>query len=116
MYSVSLAVFDKANNYKVTRCLVFYDDKSKVEMNPKERTLVKQSSQSTNYTWVSVNSPTLNVVWTDKFINYRHKNNFWLASVGKVKDVESEYDDHVGKRTVDAIPNAHGKMIYICYK
>ena len=115
MYSVSVAVYDKAQNYKVTRCLVFYDDQSKVEIKANKRTLVQESTKLTNYTWVAVKDPILSVIWTDRFINYRHKQNHWLDGVEKLSDVESKYDDHEGKRTVDAIPNSHGNIIFSSY-
>ena len=109
MYSVIVVVYDKAGNFKSTRCLIFYDNQSKVDAKPNKRTIVTQTSKETNYTWVSVTEKTLNVAWEDLFINERHKNHSWLSVVASLPKVDNVYDDHFGKRDVMAIPNAHGK-------
>ncbi|VDI60122.1 Hypothetical predicted protein, partial [Mytilus galloprovincialis] len=108
LYSTTLIVYDKALNYKATRCVILYDNQSKVDIMAGKRTIVEQSSKDTNYTWISVSDKNLKVSWTDRFINFRHKQNHWLGSVGSLSDVVGEYDDHYGKRSVDEIPNAHG--------
>lgn len=113
LYSTTLIVYDKALNYKATRCVILYDNQSKVDIMAGKRTIVEQSSKDTNYTWISVSDKTLKVSWRDRFINFRHKQNHWLGNVGSLSDVVGEYDDNYGKRSVDEIPNAHGKISYI---
>ena len=68
---------------------------------------------STNHTWISVNDKILQVTWLDRFINKRHKEQSWLSKVEGLEHVKDEYDDHFGKRTKDAIPNAHGKYLQV---
>ena len=109
MYSVVVVVYDKAGNKEYTRCLILYDNQSKVEIKAGKRTTVQQSTKGSNYTWVSVTDKTLQVVWQDHFINERHKKHSWLIGVGSLPHVENVYDDHVGKRDVTEVPNAHGK-------
>ena len=109
MYSVIVVVYDKAGNFKSTRCLIFYDNQSKVDSKPDKRIIVTQTSKATNYTWVSVTDKTLKVSWKDLFINERHKKHSWLSAVASLQKVDNVYDDHFGKRDVMEIPNAHGK-------
>lgn len=113
MYSAIITVYDKATNYESTRCIIFYDNLSKVEVKSGKRTIVHQSSISTNHTWISVNDKILQVTWLDRFINKRHKEQSWLSKVEGLDHVKDEYDDHFGKRTKDAIPNAHGKYLQV---
>jgi hypothetical protein len=112
MYSVVLIVFDKAKNKRFARCLVFYDNMSTNEVKSGKRIIVKQSSLETNHTWVSKDDLTLIVLWTDRFLNKRHKQHGWLNKVESLKHIAKEYDDIYGVRTVSQIPNIHGKILF----
>lgn len=109
MYSVIIVVYDKAGNLEYTRCLILYDNQSKVETKPGKRTTVQQSTKGSNYTWVTVNDRTLHVAWQYRFINERHRKHSWLIGVANLPHVKNAYDDHIGKRDVTEVPNVHGK-------
>jgi hypothetical protein len=110
MYAIHFSAYDKARNYKTGRKVLLYDDISEVTFNPTKVTRVLTASKETSYVWVTKNTRLVDVMWIDRFRNYRHEVNRWLNKVAATYGVESKYDDHYGDRQVAEIPNVHGEF------
>lgn len=110
MYTVHFSAFDKAGNVKTSRKLILYDNLSIVTINNKRVTRVETASANTNFTWVSEDTTSVLVKWTGRFMNERHTHNMWLALVNPYHGIETAYDDHDGRRTVDEVPNVQGTL------
>ncbi|XP_064614578.1 uncharacterized protein LOC135478236 [Liolophura sinensis] len=127
MYSVYLQVSDKANNSRYARTLVLYDPSSQVEINtsPDAELFVSSASSEVDFHWQTNLQSPITVSWKKHFRNKFHEVNSLLNRVlpypGNVyikeigdrkyvisKEVDDNYDDHEGNRTVDAIRNVHG--------
>ncbi|XP_071123173.1 uncharacterized protein [Mytilus edulis] len=109
-YSLHFFAFDKAGNYKTGRTLFLFDDQSVVDKYEDKQTICSTSSQNTSYQWVVTDTDTLQIIWTDRFINSRHKDNRWLNEVQTFSPSAetSIYEDLYGKRTNKLINNQHG--------
>ena len=108
MYSVIFTAIDRAGNEKSARSLFFYDNSSHVDFVKDKTIQVKESTKITDYVWVSVDNPVLNVIWTGKFRNIKHANELSLESVKPRKNVDVEYDDHYGRRKTTAEKHVQG--------
>jgi hypothetical protein len=109
MYAIHFAAVDKANNNKTYRKVVFYDNISQISFLHKKVTRVETASAKTNFTWIDRDTNLVQVQWTERFRNERHEQNMWLNDVLPAYGIGSTYDDHHGARTVDKVPNVHGK-------
>lgn len=110
MYSIHFSAFDKAGNYKTGRGLFLFDDISVVD---KQGDIPKCStaSKDTLYEWVVQDTNTVKIVWPDRYINVRHKQNMWLNKVNTFAPPDvSIYEDIYGNRTNVAIKNVHGRL------
>jgi hypothetical protein len=73
------------------------------------------ASKNTSYEWVVQDTNTVKIIWPDRFINTRHKNNRWLNQVNTyAPEGVSLYEDLYGNRTNVAIKNVHGKYVEVC--
>lgn len=108
MYSFVIYAIDKAGNDKAARTVFLYDDASVVESNPETYIRVVQSSKETVYKWIVVDDSDLIVNWKGKFKNKNHNAKNWLEEIKQRPNMDTEYDDHYGKRTVSAIPHRQG--------
>lgn len=106
---------------------MLYDPSSQVEINtsPEAKLFVSSASPEVDFLWqTNLQSPII-VSWKKHFRNRFHEENSLLNSVlpypGGVyikeigdrkyvvsKEVDDDYDDHEGERTVSAIRNVHG--------
>jgi hypothetical protein len=111
MYSLHFTAVDKAGNYKTGRGLFFYDNISEVDLQEvNSKTKCFTASKNTSYEWVVQDTNTVKIIWPDRFINTRHKNNRWLNQVNTyAPEGVSLYEDLYGNRTNVAIKNVHGK-------
>ncbi|XP_055997828.1 uncharacterized protein LOC125647098 [Ostrea edulis] len=117
MYAIHFSAYDKAGNHKTGRKVLLYDNKAEVTANPTKVTRVITASQETNYVWVTKDTRYVDVLWKDRFRNYRHETNRWLNKVDSAYGIESKYDDHYGDRQVAEIPNVHACVDYkVWYK
>ena len=110
MYSIHMVAFDKAGNYKIGRGLFLFDDQSVVTKQGNPIKCVTASKEST-FEWVVQDTNNVKIIWPDRFINIRHKNNKWLNKVNTFTPAGiTIYEDLYGKRTNVAINNVHGKI------
>ncbi|XP_053393450.1 uncharacterized protein LOC123562440 isoform X2 [Mercenaria mercenaria] len=129
MYSVLVEIRDTANNSRIARRLVLFDDQSEITFNerPNGKLYVSSAVEETGYKWQTVakgQDVTFEVSWKNYFINKIMEENMLLNSVDpyptQFKEIEDDgvlfskkyvhdsLDDHEGKRTRDAITNFHG--------
>ncbi|WAQ93664.1 TIE2-like protein [Mya arenaria] len=130
MYSVLLKLSDMANNSRIARRFVLYDDTSVISVsNETDKKLYFSSAmEETGYAWQTPSNNndttvTVNVSW-DGHANKLHEDGKFLAEIEEFpiqfKEIEDEgifmslkfvsdsLDDDEGERTRQAIPNYHG--------
>ncbi|XP_053381408.1 uncharacterized protein LOC128549125 isoform X2 [Mercenaria mercenaria] len=133
MYSVLLLTRDHANNSRIARRLVLFDNKSEITFNedPEVRLYVSSAVAETGYMWQTAakgKDVRIDVHWQNHFINKIHEDNMLLSSVEpypmqfkEIQDdnllfsqkfVHDSMDDHEGQRTRDPIQNFHGIVRY----
>ncbi|XP_052796120.1 uncharacterized protein LOC128228694 [Mya arenaria] len=135
MYSVLLKVSDMANNSRIARRFVLYDDTSVISVSNEtdKKLYISSAVEETGYTWQTPstskeNKVTVNVRWDGHFANKLHEDGKFLAEIEefpiKFRDIEydgilmslkfvaASLDDKDGKRTRAAIPNFHGIVKY----
>ncbi|KAK3101031.1 hypothetical protein FSP39_000383, partial [Pinctada imbricata] len=104
-YSIHLVAYDKAGNFMVARKIFLFDDQSvvdKVGPLPYSPT----ATEITNYVWVTEDTNTVRVQWTDRFENTRHYNGRWLNAVKPSTSItDSQYDDITGRRQITEVNN-----------
>ncbi|XP_022107048.1 uncharacterized protein LOC110988105 [Acanthaster planci] len=122
VYSVILSVVDNAGNFRLSRRFVFYDnDQSDVTIQTDSPLRVTSASSNTDYLWLtSLNSgrPTsVDLVWTNRFINVHHVNQGLLKPIGSYTAglIDSDYDQNFGQRGRAAIPHALGVTEFRVY-
>ncbi|XP_053401094.1 uncharacterized protein LOC123523194 isoform X2 [Mercenaria mercenaria] len=105
-YAVEITAFDKANNYKLSRRIVLYDDSSVVEKRDPPPKVV----QANEYFWINTLSTEIEVSWQGRYINFRHHSLGWLNEVKDNPDISRDLDDTSSKsqRSVDALYNIEG--------
>ncbi|XP_052796107.1 uncharacterized protein LOC128228685 isoform X2 [Mya arenaria] len=131
MYSVLLKVSDMANNSRIARRFVLYDDTSVISLSNEtdKKLYISSAVEETGYAWQTSsnsedNSVTVNVRWDGHFANKLHEDGKFLAEIEKYpiqfKDIEDDgilmslkfvadtLDDDEGERTREAITNYHG--------
>ncbi|XP_022103295.1 uncharacterized protein LOC110986023 [Acanthaster planci] len=115
VYSVILTVVDNAGNFRLCRRFIFFDnDPSDVTIQTDSPLRVTSASSKTDYLWLtSLNSggPTsVDLVWTNRFINVHHVNQGLLKPIGSYTAgfIDSDYDQNFGRRGRAAIPHALG--------
>jgi hypothetical protein len=72
VYSIHLSAFDKAGNEKTGRGLFFYDDQSVVTLHG-DPIKCQTASKNTSYKWVVQDTNTVQIIWPERFYNFRHK-------------------------------------------
>ncbi|XP_060583179.1 uncharacterized protein LOC132739481 isoform X2 [Ruditapes philippinarum] len=129
MYSVLMETRDFANNSRIARRLVLFDDQSDITLNenPDGKLYVSSAVNETGYMWQTSsewNDVTIDVAWSKHFINKIIEDNKLLYRVDSYpiqfkeieddgilysqKFVQDSLDDNEGNRTLDAIENYHG--------
>ncbi|XP_060601820.1 uncharacterized protein LOC132755046 [Ruditapes philippinarum] len=129
MYSVLVETRDFANNSRIARRLVLFDDQSDIILNenPDGKLYVSSAVNETGYMWQTSsegNDVTIDVAWSNHFINRLIEDNKLLYRVDSYpiqfkeiqddgilysqKFVQDSLDDNEGNRTLDAIENYHG--------
>ncbi|WAQ93656.1 hypothetical protein MAR_006127 [Mya arenaria] len=131
MYSVLLKVSDMANNSRIARRFVLYDDTSVISVSNEmdKKLYISSAVEETGYAWQTPsnsddNIVTVNVRWDGHFANKLHEDGKFLAEIEKYptqfKEIEDDgilmslkfvadtLDDDEGKRTRKAITNYHG--------
>ncbi|XP_021356985.1 uncharacterized protein LOC110452658 [Mizuhopecten yessoensis] len=108
MYMLLLHVIDNAGNIQSARKVFLYDNMSEVEKRTGKYARVTTASSNTSYDWVVKDTNTVDVLWTDLFINERHKDNHWLNEIKPFTDVSWNYDDRFGNRTTARIDHVNG--------
>ncbi|XP_060084880.1 uncharacterized protein LOC132564227 [Ylistrum balloti] len=108
MYMLLLHVIDRAGNLQSARKVMLFDNMSEVEKLADKYARVTTASSNTSYAWVVRDTNTVDVMWTDLFINQRHKDNQWLNAIRPYTDVDNNYDDRFGNRTTAAIDHVNG--------
>ncbi|XP_061176007.1 uncharacterized protein LOC133184958 [Saccostrea echinata] len=108
LFSIHLAAYDKAGNYKTTRRFVLYDSNSHVSHNPFRLTRVQTASEKTKYTWVVDDTKIVKVQWKKRFRNAVHDHNKWLNEISPSYGITENYDDYSGQRSVDKVKNMEG--------
>ncbi|XP_052799359.1 uncharacterized protein LOC128230970 [Mya arenaria] len=131
MYSVLLKVSDMANNSRIARRFVLYDDSSMISVSNEtdKKLYISSAVEETGYAWQTHsnsedNIVTVNTRWDGHFANKLHEDGKFLAEIEKYptqfKDIEDDgilmslkfvadtLDDDEGKRTRKAITNYHG--------
>lgn len=130
MYSVLMEARDNANNSRIARRLVLFDDMSDITLNDNKtdgKLYVSSAVEETGYMWqttVQGGTVHIDVVWENHFINEIIEDNYLLNVVepypvqfkelqddgllSSQKFVNDSLDDHEGERKRDAIENFHG--------
>ncbi|XP_038077173.1 uncharacterized protein LOC119745021 [Patiria miniata] len=116
VYSVILSAVDNAGNVKQSRRFVFFDDDSDdVTIQTNFRLCVVSATEETDFVWLTNLDPSegatsVQLDWTEHFINERHLNQGWLKPIGSYVGgtIDADYDQHFGKRGRAAVPNALG--------
>ncbi|XP_060570888.1 angiopoietin-1 receptor-like [Ruditapes philippinarum] len=129
MYSVLMETRDFANNSRIARRLVLFDDQSDITLNenPDGKLYVSSAVNETGYMWQTSsegNDVTIDVAWSNHFINRIIEDNKLLYRVDsypiQFKEIEDDgirssqkfvpdsLDDNEGNRTLEAIENFHG--------
>lgn len=96
-----------AENYKVSRRIVLFDDVSVVEkLDP-----VPKVVQANEFSWINIESQSIEVNWMGRYINTRHHTFGWLNEIKDNPDVSQDLDDTGGRsaRGVEAVYNIQGK-------
>ncbi|KAH3716775.1 uncharacterized protein LOC127855045 [Dreissena polymorpha] len=133
MYSVLLEVRDNANNSRIARRFVLYDNTSSISLNNDTAKLyVSSAVEETGYKWQAPASTgtnvTVSVAWPNYFVNRLHVDNQFLAEIEKFpvqfKEIQADgvlssekyvadtLDDNEGPRTRSAITHFHGIVKY----
>ncbi|ESO88603.1 hypothetical protein LOTGIDRAFT_234473 [Lottia gigantea] len=104
VYSVILAVVDKAGNVRLTRRCLIFEDKNHVSTVQNTNLTPTSALPSTNYTWQQKHGP-VTIDWENRYVNTKHHNGKYLAGIQDYHGLVSEYDDHYGTRTTKPIDN-----------
>ncbi|XP_038077172.1 uncharacterized protein LOC119745020 [Patiria miniata] len=116
VYSVVLSVVDNAGNVKQSRRFVFFDDDpDDITIQSNFSLCVVSATEETDFVWLTNLDPSkgatsVQLDWTGHFVNERHLNQGWLKPIGSYVGgtIDSDYDQHFGKRGRAAVPNALG--------
>ncbi|VDI62920.1 Hypothetical predicted protein [Mytilus galloprovincialis] len=121
VYSCILEVSDRANNTRYARRFVLYDNTSEVTTQNENPMKCTTASSSTGYTWQTNGDKTVQISWTDHFINTVHANGHFLNSISAYaarltdsgrrndyKNIENKFDDYEGKMNRNGINNING--------
>ena len=108
VYSIHISAFDNGGNEKTGRGLFFYDDQSVVTLHG-DPIKCQTASKNTSYKWVVQDTNTVQIIWPERFYNFRHKNNRWLNPVLDMAPGSAPiYEDLYGNRTNIEIKHMHG--------
>ncbi|XP_038077171.1 uncharacterized protein LOC119745019 [Patiria miniata] len=116
VYSVILSAVDNAGNVKHSRRFVFFDDDpDDITIQSNFSLCVVSATEETDFVWLTNLDPSegatfVQLDWTGHFINERHHSQGWLKPIWSyvTGTIDSDYDQHFGKRGRAAVPNALG--------
>ncbi|XP_062613910.1 uncharacterized protein LOC134275663, partial [Saccostrea cucullata] len=125
VYSWILEVNDKANNSVYVRRIVIYDPVSTVTTDSSKRLYASSGNPIASFEWQNHNPLTAKITWKGHFLNSLHENGKFLNRVKHFPDslddggyrngykkIPPEYDDKIGERSINAIPNERGIVKY----
>ncbi|XP_076113973.1 uncharacterized protein LOC143082259 [Mytilus galloprovincialis] len=108
VYTIHLSAFDNAGNSKTGRGIFFFDDESVVTLHGDDMKC-ETASKDTAYLWVIKDTPSVKIIWPERFQNIRHKHNSWLNPVLPLAaGADPIYEDLYGNRTNVEIQHMHG--------
>ncbi|VDI54788.1 fibroblast growth factor receptor 3 [Mytilus galloprovincialis] len=121
VYSCILEVSDNANNTRYARRFVLFDKTSTVTTQNENPIKCTTASSSTGYTWQTNGDKTVQISWTNHFINTVHAAGHFLSPISAYaprltdggrridyKKIENKFDDYEGKITRNGTDNING--------
>ncbi|XP_053390115.1 uncharacterized protein LOC123523221, partial [Mercenaria mercenaria] len=104
-YSIEMIVYDKAENTKAARRIIFFDNASVVETYGSPPNVVQAAVDG----WINTFCTIIEIVWPNRYRNVKHYDLGWLNAV-KDANISRFLDDRNGRssRTIEKVPNIKG--------